>query len=72
MTLTLKNKSVDNKVLDDPVSIFVTNNDLDMDMDMDIDIKTDQTLNEQMNKIFTKYSDIKKKLDKFNCVIKLN
>ena len=55
--MSLKNKSVNKKILDETPSIFVTNNDLD------ISIKTEETLNEQMNRIFTKYSDIKIKLD---------
>ena len=57
--MSLKNKSVNNQVLEETISIsiFVTNN------DFDLNIKKEETLNEQMNKIFTKYSDIKIKLN---------
>ena len=44
-------------LLFEPMSMFSTNN------DFEVNIKTEETLNEQMNKIFTKYSDIKIKLD---------
>jgi len=65
--MSLKKTNINKKILDETpstststntsTSLFVTNNDLDFI------IKTEETLNDQMNKIFTKYSGIKILLD---------
>ena len=51
---TNKANKANNEILETP-SIFVTNNDIE------VNIIKEETLNEQMNGIFTKYLDIKKK-----------